>query len=382
MRTVVLMGAGSSLAHAIDARPSRRSEHPPLDADFFPRVADLSRRNEDVELRMAALESAIRRSRMFPDPWTKPYPSMEQFFADVYYEVAGDSAAAFRVFVELLHLYAVVLGVTTNWMACKSRSGLLGRLLRREIQMCDGDPLTIITFNQDLLIENELATFPAKMGLLTLHDLYGGIPLSPLYGRSMSQNELFEHQAAIEGVAALPVTLLKLHGSMNWMLRTTKRNPQVGTLFPRQNNASRSVFLLNRRLIQDQLMMRTTTAGGTGRSRWYLWPLVVPPIYDKQRITAMDLLKSVWDMAAQSLDEADRVVLVGYSLPEADILARQMLRRAFLGNAALDSVDCVNPDISLALKLKQMLGPKVIRSFHDVESYLTETERFTAGSGR
>ena len=89
----------------------------------------------------------------------------------------------------------------------------------------------------------------------------------------------------------------------------------------------------------------------------------------------MDLLKSVWDMASDAVDRAERVVLVGYSLPDADVLARQMLRRAFVGNSALDSVDCVNPDISLAMKLKNNLGPSVIRSFHDVTSYLKETDR-------
>jgi hypothetical protein len=129
MRTVVIVGAGGSLAQASALRPSRRRLHPPLDLTFFEKANELSKSVTSVANRVRRLRRVIEASGLFFDPWAPPSPPMEQFFADVYYEVASNDPDAFPVFVELLHLYAVVLAHTTNWMACRNRPGLIGKLL-------------------------------------------------------------------------------------------------------------------------------------------------------------------------------------------------------------------------------------------------------------
>ena len=107
-----------------------------------------------------------------------------------------------------------------------------------------------------------------------------------------------------------------------------------------------------------------------GRPTWYCWPLVVPPIYDKQRITGMRLLQRVWDRASAAIMDADRLVLFGYSLPDADVLSRQLLRTAVRRNASLQCIDCLNPDATIVVKLRQLLDAPVIRLYRDVPSYL------------
>jgi hypothetical protein len=370
MRTVVIVGAGGTLAHAEALRATRRRYHPPLDGTFFERSASLAKYDRVVKRRVTEFKRALSTSGMFYDPWTYPSPPMEQFFADVYYEVASEDERAFPVFVELLHLYAVVLGATTNWMGCRPRAGLLGKLLRSEIDLAGGDEVSVITFNQDLVLENELSALPSRYGEVFLHTLYGDPGLDGLFGRGVASDERFQLRPPDESAVPVPVKLYKLHGSLNWMLRTRNSDPEVGTLFPRDRRRERSVFVLDRRVIADNQMMNTEA--GAGRSRWYLWPLVVPPIYDKQRIVAMDLLRSIWDKARQSLAEADRVVLLGYSLPDADIQARQMLRAAFTTNPRLDAIDCINPDATLGARLKSTLNTNVVRMYHDLASYLAE----------
>ncbi|HCF99022.1 MAG TPA: hypothetical protein DEV93_00595 [Chloroflexi bacterium] len=113
--------------------------------------------------------------------------------------------------------------------------------------------------------------------------------------------------------------------------------------------------------------MRTSALS---RSRWYLWPLLVPPIYEKQRITGMNLLQSLWDQAAVEIETAERLVIAGYSLPESDILARQLLRRSYAANTALSAIDIINPDAGLGPKIQHVLGAKVIRIYSDVRSFL------------
>jgi len=96
----------------------------------------------------------------------------------------------------------------------------------------------------------------------------------------------------------------------------------------------------------------------------------VPPIYDKQRVTGMRLLQQVWDRAYERIRAADRLVMFGYSVPDADVLARQMLRTAVRVNLDLECVDCINPDATVAAKLRQVLDVPVVRVYADVPSFL------------
>jgi hypothetical protein len=292
---------------------------------------------------------------------------MEQFFADVYYEVASArSRPAFEVFIELLRLYAAILAETTNWMSKQSRTGALGRFLRGEIERAGTDRLTLITFNQDLVIENAIQRLYRRPGVWCLQALYGDIGAIPVSYGPRSVIPAFEHHHP--GCLHLaPVRLLKLHGSLNWGLRTTTPNPRAATIFPA--DLRRSVFLLNTRTVIALPAIRTRAVGRKGRERWYWWPLVVPPIYEKQRVTGIDLLQGLWTQAREAIEQAERVTLVGYSLPDADIGGKQMLRRAFATNTALDGVDCVNPDAGMTPKIVHTLGCKAVRLYSDLDSY-------------
>ncbi len=366
MGTVLILGAGATLAHAQGLRPKRGLNHPPLDGTFFERAAALARSRPEVRRCVRALQSEIKKTATFSDPWVGASPPMEQYFGDVYYEVASGSTGAFPVFVALLRLYQVVLEETTNWMVGRRQPGLVGRLIRAELDRRPGETLTILTFNHDLLIENELLTLPKRYGALALEPLYGVAGLKRLdYPPSP---DIFD-RVLPTGTTPLPVALHKLHGSLNWVMTSTTKDPVPGTLFPREGSsaAKRKLYLVQRKQITDGRQLKTGTT--TGRNTWYLWPLVVPPIYDKHRITAMDILRDVWDSARIAVETADRLVLVGYSMPDADVSSRQMLRRAFTANADLDAVDFVNPDVGLATKINAYVRPEVIRAYRDLPGY-------------
>lgn len=166
---------------------------------------------------------------------------------------------------------------------------------------------------------------------------------------------------------------------MNWFFRSRDREPGLGSLFPR--SGSKKVYAHDNRHILNDLVM-TEPASKGGRSRWYTFPLVVPPIYDKQRITAIDFFDSTWSAAATALEEADKLVVFGYSVPESDVLARQLLRRAFNKNAGLHSVDVINPDAGLVPKLRSYLNCLSVRYFDNLGTYLATERREIADKRR
>ena len=366
MRTVVVVGAGSSVAQAVSYRPTRTRQHPPLDRNMFSRSSDMARSDSAVSDAIAALQSSLLKSGRFYDPWSRSVAaSVEQFFADVYYDVAtrkGD-ADTFDVFIDLLRFYQQVLASTTNWMSGTMRIGSLGRLVRRELERSDGDELTIVTFNQDLVLENVLNRLPQRTHTWCLESLYGDVGLIPL---AATQGDVFPlHDPACAHDP--PMRLLKLHGSMNWGLRSLKSRPTRNTLFP--SNSDRDIFVWN----IDQIVSRPSLVGGNqGRRNWYLWPLVVPPIYDKQQLIGTSVIDRSWQQAQNAVIEAERLVVTGYSLPDADILAKQMLRRGFAENQ-LSSVHCINPDTGLAAKLKDTLDVSTVHLYSGIDAYLDET---------
>lgn len=363
VRSVLILGAGCSLGEAGGYRPQRTLEHPPLDTNFFEKAIDLAQSSPAVRTSVRTLTSRVSTSSRFYDPFRQPTTSLEQYFADVYYEVAGGrSSQAFQVFVALLRLYAGVLAATTNWMASHGRGpGLIGKLLRHEMGLSKGDRVTVITFNHDLVIENEVRRLPRVHGTWCLSGLYGDPEMDRL--RAPSGTPRFPHHS--DGCRhEAPIELLKLHGSLNWVVRQVARDPKMSTLFP-TSSRRRAMFITDRREtgVTGEIKIRGQ------RRPWYGFPVIVPPIYDKQSITGTGLFQAVWNKASSAIERAEKLLLVGYSLPDADVVARQMLRRAF-ARSELNAVDCVNPDPAMAAKLRSALDVPVIRLYRALESYL------------
>jgi hypothetical protein len=231
--------------------------------------------------------------------------------------------------------------------------------------------LTVITFNQDLLIEVAFERI-RRTSPWCLHSLYGGVDLKPLYYPARSASAfggLFDNHPANQCNHAPALRLLKLHGSLNWATRRSTADPTIDTIFPRQK---KDVYVQNARHIQTGTQ-RMSTGPGSGRRSWYLWPLIVPPIYEKERIIGIDVIRDIWNQAATALREAQRVVVLGYSAPESDVLARQLLRRSYARNADLFEIVVVNPDMMVAAKLKQSLACTSLTVFDDINTYMDGT---------
>lgn len=357
--TVIVLGAGATLAQAMTLRSAHTRQHPFLDTSFFQSALNLANDSEPVANQVTRLQTAIEACPQIQSPFAALSERMETFFCDVFYEASSsDSRDALVVFRELLVLYYRMVGHTTNWVAAHKRLACLDRLLRAELQQ--GHEIALVSFNQDLLAENAVNRLPRSEGTWCLRCLYDDPPLTPLQTRRM----LFPWQDNCSHGAR--VHLYKLHGSMNWFVRTRDRDPKMSALFPKHKKGA---FVLTEGQIRMQSL--SMSQSGSGRTSWSLWPVVLPPVYDKQALTGSDIVNHQWTRARQALSTAARLVLWGYSIPEADVLSAQMLRRCFATNDRLMEIHCINPDPGIVLRVKQITGAKVIHQYDDIERYLT-----------
>ena len=327
----LVLGAGASLANALHFHGQRMSHtRPPLDATFFATAQSLgiplspNLRTYFESVGIDSAPAAMRRLRM------------EEVFKDVFFDFQDDlqNQIALGAYIDLVDLYLRVLRETTNWLAADSRRGApVGRLIAAAAGAADD--VTIVTFNPDLVIENEIQRRAQLRRRWCLERGYG--TFSAQFGDTMPRraapifvrhdDELCDHSR--------PIQVLKMHGSLNWVSRITGQRPSAGLM---SGNSTPPIHLLVRRSIgASEFIVRT----GAGRTRWRTWPLVVPPVYSKQALRAR--LNDVWHDARSALEAADRVVVFGYSLPLIDVDAEKMIERSLAKNAQLGWLDVIDP---------------------------------------
>lgn len=364
MKTVLVLGAGASLANGLKFRGRRmRDTLPPLDTTFF----------ETVAARKVALGPALRRyvqSVLSLDVSTSTLREqpMEQVFADVFYDFneAQSDTVMLNAYVDLIDLYVRVLRETTNWLCEDGRTGApIGKLLAAAAK--HSNELTIITFNHDLVIENEInrrATLGARWcvdecyGSMS-NDLDALVPTSPL--------PVFDRHSAGLCDHSRPMKLLKLHGSLNWVARINSRIPSASVL-----NGSRALdlkLLITRQVPGRDVSVRRT---GRGRTRWDLWPIVVPPVYAKTALRGA--MAKAWADARAALEQADRLVVFGYSLPAIDIEAEKLFERAIAQNSGLRFVDVINPGHESAARFAEVGRSRPLHWYPSVDAMLARDD--------
>lgn len=112
------------------------------------------------------------------------------------------------------------------------------------------------------------------------------------------------------GVSWQPcATLLKLHGSLNWLYCPVCNNL---SLFPGQKIAAR--------LMEAPVHFRCSAC------HEIQVPIIIPPTFLK--VMSNFYLQQIWKRAEQELKQASRIVFCGYSFPDADVHIKYLLKRA------------------------------------------------------
>ncbi len=341
-KTVLVVGAGCSRMEALTLE-DKRERRPPLDTDFFQLC-----RNHSVEVHLEILRRYLERAYSI-EITKRPYPRLEEVFGLVYSDTRLQPLpeGARGAFTILCQIYAKVLLGTTNWIR-PSAFGPLALLLGR---LHEWGTCTVVTFNQDILIEKALSAlnptkplwFPDTGYKVHFENYTTGV------GTTAAQEKDIRKLFALGNGRESAVHVLKLHGSLNWYTPTRSATDIPSTM--RQN----AIYRCTRRLsIPEKLTF--VYPGGKGRKRWYTWPVMVPPVYEKGPFMR-SVLGPVWSDAQRALKAATAIVVYGYSFPSAAQRARSFFRRARASNPNLRCVVVINPNQAAAAEAREVLFP-------------------------
>jgi hypothetical protein len=264
------------------------AQNPPLDFTFFDKVSALK---VSVPTDLKAYAAAMPGPNPFEVGPGRPPFRMEEFFKELFsdFQEAVPGSPIALAYEQLVALYARVLRETTDWIGSDGKTGgPVGRLISAAADVSDA--VTIVTFNHDLVIENEIQK-RARLRRRWCVDLgYGAYSKSLIYTNPTSAGLLFPaHSAACDH--ARPIVVLKLHGSLNWYVRMNGQHPSRAILAG--NAAVPRVHCTRRRMVPQQFRYTRPASPKAGRTGWYTWPVLIPPVYGKEAMTR-NLVSQVW----------------------------------------------------------------------------------------
>ena len=177
---------------------------------------------------------------------------------------------------------------------------------------------------------------------------------------------LIEHYAACRGIPLRlggtlddgNVTLIKLHGSLDWSERAYRRGnasvDEFAVLRELQNSPSKRRV----RLGQDNVL-RARAVENMARSWQFIKarsrrPLMV--MMSQGKTTDFAPIKGMWTDAYHALSASKNVRLVGYSLPPDDVEIRTLLRAGVSRGNANAHVTVVNPEPSVHVRVRTFVS--------------------------
>ena len=191
---------------------------------------------------------------------------------------------------------------------------------------------TLITFNQDVLIE--LAVDAAEIGSWE-GDLHHSVGAQPMIGQG----------DVLSGLPPLPpgrwgfdtprpsLKMLKLHGSTNWYWQPGDTSGATTAAWQLPGNGEQKTREQEQNDRERELPGRV--------------PMIVPPSAAKASFYKSPLLTKLWQDARKALSQGTgSVSLLGYSMPVTDLVTVGMLRETIGdgGEAGTTAVTVVNPN--------------------------------------
>jgi SIR2-like domain len=280
---VILLGAGATRGAFVNDRPP-----PPVDSDFFDIANQISGRGTKPLARRVT-------GNVFALYGTVTGIGLEQYYRDIETRLELGRFAKTRNRPmdwrarthDLEELVRRVLIHTTCQLGdgpAKARGSTIHSKILSRVRADD----TIITFNYDTVIEESM---PAEHSLWTPKGGYG-VDVS---GVTHAWARRWYADREMERTRDSKVQLLKLHGSLNWVLYKTSKvrlKPRPYVIRARNN---KPVF--------DRAA-------------------IVPPGWHKR--VDRNPYNALWREARLALENCATLIIAGYSLPETDLVARAL----------------------------------------------------------
>lgn len=328
VRRLYVLGAGAS--HALSrVQPRKRSSSPrttPLDADFLARLNQFTAGQNWKRRTLGQLVGQWLEESNFFDHGLEAAivkrVSQADFLSAIHPKKLRGKMSNAAYVKALSHVICAFL------QSCKSNGSGRTKQFINTVFPVGTDAMDyedrIITFNYDTLIERPLL----ERGLSRKKIYFDRIAHQSTEGMRRNGDETFRHPL-----------ILKLHGSSNWRCDTGD-------------------------------FEKIITAAQVPKQRIVIWcdetqcpqpgaqvsPLIIPPIPNKP-ITASPIFSHLWRTAFEYLHEARELVIVGYSCPATDTLARTLF--SHFDPTKLQKVTVVDPDGAALSKFRALLPGRV-----------------------
>ena len=162
-------------------------------------------------------------------------------------------------------------------------------------------------------------------------------------GRTPEYGTSFANQIPRAGSVA---PLYKLHGSLNWL-----RCPLCNSLTYTGNEKEAS-YPAAKRTPCRAIQCKGQTV-----------PIVIPPTFFK--VMSDYHLQQVWHAAERALVQAEKIIFCGYSLPDADMHIRYLLKRAEINRGETPDVFVLNNHLEKPEREKEEESARYKRLFRD-----------------
>lgn len=239
---------------------------------------------------------------------------------------------------------------------------IVNNFLWQQVQPQD---ITIITFNQDIQAEKILERLSngkqckCPERLFAFPSMYA-IPRSDW--KEITQPSSKSHDVFTVSGNPECLSVLKLHGSLNWYSTHTTSTPTRQEMLAQD----RLLSVTRRRTIDPDMKLKTEK-----RSK-YTFPVVVPPVTHKSSVLPA-LLGPVWDLAEHRLVEADEIIVLGYSCPTLDFESANLLRRAHEKRSSAPFWTVIDPHGEVATRYISLLGLHQLNYYCYADDYLKAT---------
>lgn len=312
-RVTLVLGAGASRAVSYARKRPIRS---PLDSDFFELLQKVEPKAKDE----TAVSELIQWVLAAGDPiWS----SMERTFytlhmrarmSEVLFPAERLEANVQRLLNCFTRSVDALLREAHGTESCEHHIELL-----RKMRSSDA----VVTFNYDLVAERALKK----------------LALKPSFG-----DWIYGFQSRPEGVEDIPV-LYKLHGSVNWTYQDQMRK-----------------FAVRQRSWADF----DEEPGYRAHSSDLLFPIMLP-YWDKK--VEEPPWSQIWKQAATHLYKTSRLIVCGYSLPQTDLKALELLKLS-LGRGPLEDVCVIDPSGDVRTRWRAMFPRQKFWPYESIEEFL------------
>lgn len=220
---------------------------------------------------------------------------------------------------------------------------------RQNYKYPDLDPVSVISTNWDILLDSSI-----KSEIENKYTCKAVVDYCCHISSYETNDDSVKPGLEILGLGGFNVKLLKLHGSLNWL--QCPRCMRVYVDFINKIAISQFVNPVNCRHCDRHF--------GKHNSHKLVSNLIMPTFL--KNLTNPQY-KLIWQNAGIELSEANKIVFIGYSLPQADFEMRQLLSRMIRNDAAIEVVDfgeLTNPRIKETVKRYEVFFGNRKPKFH------------------